>query len=95
MSGLKGKVKTKGKRKSLDLTWKKVSGAGGYQVQISTKKSFKGAKKTVVKKSKRRYKKSNLIRKKKYYVRVRAWRNYKTEQGKTKRAYGKWKMIRI
>lgn len=95
VSGLKGKVKTKGKRKSLDLTWKKVSGAGGYQVQISTKKSFKGAKKTVVKKSKRRYKKSNLIRKKKYYVRVRAWRNYKTEQGKTKRAYGKWKMIRI
>lgn len=95
VSGLKGKVKTKGKRKSLDLTWKKVSGAGGYQVQISTKKSFKGAKKTAVKKSKRRYKKSNLIRKKKYYVRVRAWRNYKTEQGKTKRAYGKWKMIRI
>ena len=95
VSGLKGKVKAKGKRKSLDLTWKKVSGAGGYQVQISTKKSFKGAKKITVKKSKRRYKTSRLKKKKKYYVRVRAWQNYKTEQGKAKKAYGKWRMIRI
>ena len=95
VSGLKGKVKAKGKRKSLDLTWKKISGAGGYQVQISTKKSFKGAKKITVKKSKRRYKTSMLKKKKKYYVRVRAWQNYKTEQGKAKKAYGKWRMIRI
>ena len=95
VSGLKGKVKAKGKRRSLDLTWKKISGAGGYQVQISTKKSFKGAKKIMVKKSKRRYKTSMLKKKKKYYVRVRAWQNYKTEQGKAKKAYGKWKMIRI
>lgn len=95
VSGLKGKVKAKGKRKSLDLTWKKVSGAGGYQVQISTKKSFKGAKKITVKKSKRRYKTSRLKKKKKYYVRVCAWQNYKTEQGKAKKAYGKWRMIRI
>lgn len=95
VSGLKGKVKAKGKRRSLDLTWKKVSGAGGYQVQISTKKSFKGAKKITVKKSKRRYKTSMLKKKKKYYVRVRAWKDYKTEKGKAKKAYGKWRMIRI
>lgn len=83
---LKGKVK--GKKRTLELTWKKVSGASGYQVQVSTKKSFKGAKKRSLKKNK--YKISKLKPGKKYYVRVRAYQNYRSEDRKTGRAYGAW-----
>lgn len=92
---LKGKVKGKGKKKSLDLTWKKVSGASGYQVQVSTKKSFKGAKKKTIKKNK--YRISKLKPGKKYYVHVRAYRTYGSEDRKTGRAYGAWtgKSIRV
>lgn len=92
---LRGKVKGKGKKKSLELTWKKVSGASGYQVQVSTQKSFKGAKKKTVKKNK--YRISKLKPGKKYYVRVRAYRTYRSEDRKTGRAYGAWtgKSIRV
>ncbi len=88
---LKGKVKTKGKKKTLELTWKKGSGASGYQIQVSTKKSFKGAKKITVKKNK--YKVSKLKPGKKYYVRVRAYRTYQSQNGKTEKAYGTWTVM--
>ena len=48
----------------------KVSGAKKYQVQYSTKSSFKGAKTKTIKKT--TYKITKLKKKKKYYVRVRA-----------------------
>lgn len=59
------------KKKSVKLVWKKVSGATKYQVEYATNKKFtkklkrKTTKKTTVKIAK-------LIKKKKYYFRVRA-----------------------
>lgn len=82
------------KKKTFVLTWKKVAKADGYQIQVSAKKSFKGAKTISLKKSKIKYKVTKLKQGKKYYVRIRAYRNYKDSSGKTKKALGKWVLIR-
>lgn len=76
---------TKGKKR-FTAKWKKVDGVGGYQLQYSTYKSFKKAKKVKIKGNKT-FKKTvkKLKGKKKYYVRIRA---YKKINGKTK--YSKW-----
>ncbi len=95
VSQLKGMIKTEGKKKELELTWKKVSGASGYQMQFSTKKSFKGAKKISIKKSKSNYNISKWKAGKKYYVRIRAYQLYQTQSGEIKKAYGKWTVKRI
>lgn len=84
------KCKVKAKRKGVVLTWKKSPGVSGYQVQISTKKNFKGAKKTFIKKSKNSYTVSNLKPGKKYYIRIRAYQIYQTQTGSKKTSYGKW-----
>lgn len=84
------KYKVKAKKKGFVLTWKKDSKVSGYQVQVSTKKNFKGAKKISVKKSKTKYKISKLKAGKKYYIRIRAYRTYQTQDGRKKKAYGKW-----
>lgn len=70
---------TAGKKK-VTLKWKKVSGATGYEVYMSTSKS-KGYKKiaTNTKNSKVSYTKTNLKSKKKYYFKIRT---YKTVAGK-------------
>ena len=80
--------KAKAKKKGFTLSWKKVSGANGYKLQISTKKSFKGAKTITIKKNKTSYKLTKLKAKKKYYIRIRAYKNYKNANGKTKKTYG-------
>jgi len=85
--------KATAKKKALKLRWKKVSGAAGYQIHISTKKNFKGAKKITVKKKKITYTASKLKSKKKYYVRIRAYKSYKDANGKSHKVYGKWKKI--
>lgn len=90
----KAVVKKKAKKKTLVLTWKKNAKADGYQIQISPKKSFKKAKLITLKKSKRKYRISKLKPKKKYYVRIRAYRSYKNGNGKTRKALGKWVVIR-
>ena len=82
--------RAKAGKKKLTLSWKKVSGAAGYQIQVSAKKGFKRAKTISVSKSKRRYAKKGLKAKKKYYVRIRAYKTYLDKNGETKRAYGKW-----
>ena len=78
------------KSKALSLSWKKAAKADGYQIQVSTKKSFSGAKTIDVKKSKVKCTISKLKSKTKYYVRIRAYQNYKNAKGKTSKAYGKW-----
>ncbi len=83
-------VKVSAGEKKLMITWKKYKGASGYQIQISTKKTFKGAKTINVKKTKKSYTAKKLKARKKYYVRVRAYKNYKDANGKTKKAYGQW-----
>ena len=77
--------KVKGAKKAILVTWKKVSGVKGYQVQVATNKKFKKNKKTVTIKKQKTTKTTvkKLKAKKKYYVRVRAY-------NKGKKAYGDW-----
>lgn len=64
------KVSKKAKKATASLKFGKVSGAKKYQVQYSTKSSFKGAKTKTIKKT--TYKLTKLKKGTKYYVRVRA-----------------------
>ena len=63
-------VKVTAKKKSFTVTWKKVSGAKGYQVQYSLTKNFKKA--TVKNVTKTTLTVKKLKSGKKYYVRVKA-----------------------
>ena len=83
-------AKVKAGKKKLTVTWKKDKNVSGYQIQIATKKNFKGAK-TYTVKSYKTYKKviKKLKSKKKYFVKVRA---YKTV-GKSK-VYGAYSAVR-
>ena len=63
-------VKVTAKKKAFTVTWKKVSGAKGYQVQYSLTKNFKKA--TVKNVTKTTLTVKKLKSGKKYYVRVKA-----------------------
>ncbi len=82
--------------KSLKVTWAKDTKASGYEVQCCLKKNFKsGVKKATVKKAKTTsttFKK--LKQGKKYYVRVRAYKNVKVN-GKTTKLTGAWSKVKI
>ena len=79
------------KKKTLTAEWKKVSGASGYQAVVSLDKKFKKGKKTVTVKSQKTVKVTvrKLKSKKKYFVKVRA---YKTVKGK--KNYGSWSKVK-
>ena len=80
-------VKLTAKKKKLNVSWKKVSGVTGYEVQYATNNKFTKGKKTVtVKKNKVTLKK--LKPKKKYFVKVRA---YKLTSGR--KYFGKWSKV--
>ena len=81
---------SKGKKK-FTVTWAKVSGVKGYQVQYSTDKKFKKNNKsvTVTKQKTTKATVKNLKSKKKYYVRVRT---YKTVNGK--KVYSSWSKVK-
>ncbi len=84
---------TKGK-KSFKVTFKKVSGVSGYQVQYSTDKKFKKNKKTVgVKKAKTSATVKKLKSNKKYYVRVRTYKTVRIN-GKSAKIYSSWSKIK-
>lgn len=70
--------------KKAKVTWKKIKGVKGYQIRYSTSNKMKKAKKILIKKNKVSYTIKKL-KKKKYYVQVRA---YKVVNGK--KLYGKW-----
>lgn len=81
-------------KKSAKVSWKKNTTVTGYEIQYSTKKNFKGAKKVTVKGSK---KTSATIKKlssnKKYYFRIRT---YKTSDYKNYySAWSKAKSVKI
>lgn len=86
-------LKAKAGSKKLTVTWEKLSGAAGYELQVSTKSSFKGAKTVKIGKSKKQYVVKKLKAKTKYYVRIRAYKTFKDAKGKTQKAYGKWVKI--
>lgn len=73
---------------SLKASWKKVSGASGYQFQYSLKKKtgFKSVK--VKGKNAKSYTKTKLKARKTYYVRIRAYRKVKS-----KNVYGAWSKV--
>ena len=73
----------KTRKKIVKVSWKKVKGAKGYQLQYSKKANMKHSKKKIVNSTHTVIKK--LSKNKKYYVRVRA---YKKVNGK--KVYGAW-----
>ena len=80
VSGVKLKVKSHGR---VYVEWKKVTDAKKYQIVISQSKNFKQAKKIYTRNNNVAVK--ALKRKKKYYVRVRAYANGK---------YGAWSVVK-
>ena len=73
-------VKSTSKR-SAKVSWKKVSGANGYQIQYAAKSNFKSRKAITLKSGKTVVKTIRKLKSKKtYYLRMRA---YKTIAGKT------------
>ena len=85
----KVKIKSaKNKRgRKLLVKWAKLKGVKGYQIQYSKNKNFKGKKSKIVKKTSVTLKR--LTKKKKYYIRIRA---YKING--SKKVYGKWSSIK-
>lgn len=81
---------SKGKKK-FTVTWAKVSGVKGYQIQYSSDKKFKKNNKSVTVTKQRTTKATvkKLKSKKKYYVRVRT---YKTVNGK--KIYSSWSKVK-
>lgn len=88
-----GTFKATAKKKALRITWKAQKGVAGYQIQACLKKNFKGVKTITAKKNATAYTVKKLKAKKKYYVRIRAYKTYKASNGKTKTVYGKWTVI--
>ena len=75
------------KKTNLTITWSKVSGVKGYQIQVATDKKFKKNKKTVTIKKQKTTKKTikKLKSGKKYYVRIRTYK-----VSKNKKVYSSW-----
>ena len=78
-------------KKKATVKWKKqVSQTNGYQLQYSLNSNFKSAKLLNVTNNKVTSKSiSNLKSKKKYYVRIRTYKNVKVN-GKSTKLYSKW-----
>jgi Asp-tRNA(Asn)/Glu-tRNA(Gln) amidotransferase A subunit family amidase len=76
-------------KKKIKITYKKVSGAAGYQVAYSTSKNFTEKTTKKVSTSKNTLTLSKLNAKKTYYVKVRA---YKVSD--SKKIYGEWTTVK-
>lgn len=77
-------------KKSFTITWKKTtSKCDGYEISYATRKNMKDAKVIRVAANKKSVKIKKLKAKKKYYVRIRAYRNSKTTKGYSKN-YSAW-----
>jgi ABC-type Na+ efflux pump permease subunit len=72
---------------SMKVTWKKVSGATGYQIRYSKKSTLKNAKTVNVKTVSKKL--TKLTKKTKYYVQVRAYKTA-TVNGEKTTIYGNW-----
>lgn len=87
-------TKTSGK-KQLKVKWKKLNNVSGYQIKCGLNKKMTKGKKIVLTKTNC---KSKIIKglksKRKYYVKIRAYKTYKSSNGKVLKAYGKWSKIK-
>ena len=92
-----GKVKIKkivAANKKLKVTWKKLKGVDGYQIQYSANKKFKSSKTVTIKKANTVTKTLKKLKKrKKYFVRVRAYAEGNLN-GKRVVSYGKWSAVK-
>lgn len=86
------KFQATAKKKGFVLRWKKNTSVNGYQIQLSRKKNFKQAKSYLCKVNGKDTV-SGLKSRKNYYIRIRAYKTYKTSKGKTKKVYGKYVSI--
>lgn len=77
------------KSKSLTVSWKKVT-CTGYQVQYSTSSNMNSCKSYYTSYSASSKKISSLKKGKRYYVRVRAYKEYTDSSGKKQRVYSNW-----
>lgn len=84
------KCSVKAKKKALSISWKKLKGVSGYEIQISTNKKFKKVKTLQIKKNKVSCTIKKLKSNKKYYVRIRGYKIYQLADGTNKKAYGKY-----
>ena len=85
------KVTLKSGKKQLKASWsKQSSGIAGYEIQYATASNFRDKKTVVVKSASASSKMiSSLKGKKKYYVRIRAYKTVKIN-GKSQKLYGDW-----
>ena len=84
-------LKVKSKAKKINVTWKKVKKATGYQIQVSAKKNFKKVIfKKDIKKTKLTINNKKIKKGKTYFVRVRAYATYKDASNKIVKVYSKW-----
>lgn len=83
------KVKSK-KKKTVNVSWKKLSGVNGYIVEYSLKRTFKNVKTKKIKKNAKKCTIKKLKSKKKYFFRIKAYKNY--DAGKV--AYGAYSTIK-
>lgn len=79
------------KKHAIKASWNKKSGANGYQIYYSRNKNFKklSAKKIVKGGKKTSYVGKNFTKGKKYYVKVRAYKNVNG-----RKVYGKWSNVK-
>lgn len=78
-----------GKRKAT-LRWRKVAGAGGYQIRYARNKKMTRARRTItLKKGSKLRRTIRKLKKKRYYFKVRAFRNVSG-----KRVYGSYSTVR-
>lgn len=75
--------------KNISLTWKKVSGANGYEIQMSTNKKTGFKKVKAVSAKTKKLTKKNVKASKTYYFRMRT---YKTANGK--KFYSSWSTVK-
>lgn len=86
-------LKAKAGKKKLKISWNRVYGAAGYQIQVDTTKYFFTPKTISVSGARKVYTKGGLKAKKKYYVRIRAYKTYRDARGYTQKAYGSWSKV--
>lgn len=88
------KLKVKKKKKDLLIQWKKTAHIDGYQLQISTNKKYKKAKKVTLGRKKTSYKFKKYKKGKTYYVRIRAYQMIENEDGTSTKVFGKWVSVK-
>lgn len=81
------------KKRALKISWKRIKKASGYEIQLSTKKSMKGAKIIRISKSKKSCTVKKLKKKRTYFVRIRSYQTYKKSDGTIKKVYSPYSKI--